>query len=163
MDIFAISIFNIIEKVSSAKAEKIEESNSIYYSKLQWCPLSACLTPIIKRKKNLPLVHNHIYVQPHYFINFDLFLIKLDLFTVDIALSCHQQKTTVFTNVFTFFFMPQNLFLFYLLWLLISNLFSTIKLLIWIILCFEWNLGKWGQNFNWLFASNHVFLLFFPV
>ena len=55
MDIFAISIFNIIEKVSSAKAEKIEGSNSIYYSKLQWCPLSACLTPIIKRKKNILL------------------------------------------------------------------------------------------------------------
>ena len=147
MDIFDISIFNIIEKVSSAKAEKIEESNSIYYSKLQWCPLSACLTPIINRKKNLPLVHNHIYVQPHYFINFDLFLIKLDLFTVDIALSCHQQKTTVFTNVFTFFFMPQNLFLFYLLLLLISNLFSTIKLLILIILCFEWNLGNLRSKF----------------
>ena len=56
-----------------------------------------------ERKKNLPLVHNHIYVQPHHFINFDLFLIKLDLCNVNIALSCHQQKTTVFTTVFTFF------------------------------------------------------------
>ena len=65
MDIFAISIFNIIEKVSSAKAEKIEESNSIYYSKLQWCPLSACLTPIINRKKIFlycitTFMYNHI-------------------------------------------------------------------------------------------------------
>ena len=34
MEIFAISIFNKIEKLSSAKAEKIEGSNSIYYSKL---------------------------------------------------------------------------------------------------------------------------------
>ena len=62
-----------------------------------------------QEKKNLPLVHNHIYVQPHYFINFDLFLIKLDLFTVDIALSCHQQKAEVFTIVFTFFFLATKI------------------------------------------------------
>ena len=111
---YAHSSFAIIEKVSSAKAEKIEGSNSIYYSKLKWCPLSVCLTPIIKRKKNLPLVHNHIYVQPHHFINFDLFLIKLDLCNVDIALSCHQQKVEVFTTIFSFFSCHRNLFLVFL-------------------------------------------------
>ena len=114
-----------LRKLREVTVSTIQNYNGVH-SLFVWLPSSR------EKKKYLPLVHNHIYVQPHYFINFDLFLIKLDLFTVDIALSCHQQKTTVFTTVFTFFSCHRNLLL----------LFPSCNLYFYktIILWFEWNL-----------------------